>query len=203
MIYPPTKLKREFYKRDVLTVARDLLGKYLVKNSHGKILSGKIVETEAYDGRIDKAAHTFSGKTERNYIMFNEGGYFYVYFTYGNHFCCNVVTGFEGEGTAVLIRAVEPVEGIEIMTSNRYGRRYLKSGKEKFNLTSGPGKLCQAMNITRSDYGLDLTGDRVYILSRRKIPDDRIVVTARIGIKKSAELPWRFYIKNNLYVSSR
>lgn len=201
MTRPPEKLKKEFYKRDVLTVARNLLGKYLVKNTDGKILSGKIVETEAYDGRIDQAAHTFRGKTERNYIMFNEGGFFYVYFTYGNHFCCNVVTGFKDEGTAVLIRAIEPVEGIEIMTMNRYGRIYLKSEKEKFNLTSGPGKLCKAMNITRSEYGLDLTGDRIYILNRRRIPDDHIVVTARIGIKKSAELPWRFYIKNNLFVS--
>lgn len=197
------KLSRNFYKRDVLSVARDLLGKYLVKKIYGNILSGKIVEVEAYDGRFDQAAHTFRGKTPRNAIMFNEGGYFYVYFTYGNHFCCNVVTGLEGEGTAVLIRAIEPVQGIKLMTKNRYGREQLKNDKEKYNLTSGPGKLCRALGIDGKEYGLDLTGEKVYIVNGKKISDENVMITGRIGVKKSAELPWRFYIKDNPFVSRK
>lgn len=196
------KLERNFYTRKVLVVAKQLLGKVLVKIERGKILAGKIVEVEAYDGALDKAAHTFTGKTKRNYIMFNEGGFFYVYFTYGNHFCCNVVTGKKNQGTAVLIRAVEPVAGIEMMIKNRYGRELLND-KEKYNLTSGPGKVCQAMAITRKHYGLDLTGDKIYILEQPKINSGKIVKAKRIGIKKSAELPWRFYIKDNPFVSRK
>jgi DNA-3-methyladenine glycosylase len=194
------KLQRNFYMRDLLTVARDLLGKILVKKENGEILSGMIVEVEAYDGEIDEAAHTYIGKTKRNEIMFNEGGYLYVYFTYGAHFCCNVVTGISGRGTAVLIRAVEPLEGEEIMVKNRFGRK-LKNEKEKFNLTSGPGKICQAFAIGREHYGIDLTGDKIYLLDYRKIRKDEIGVSQRIGIKKSTHLPWRFFVKNNPYIS--
>jgi DNA-3-methyladenine glycosylase len=197
------KLNRDFYTRDVLTVARDLLGKTIVKESGDITFKGIIVETEAYDGRTDEAAHTFIGKTNRNQIMFNHGGFFYVYFTYGAHFCCNVVTGEEGTGTAVLLRGVEPVEGIEQMTLNRYGRINLKNQKELHNLSNGPGKLCQAFGINRKEYGLDLTGDNVYLLDAPGIPDDQLVVTTRVGIKKSAELPWRFYIKDNPFVSRK
>ena len=196
------KLDRKFYTRNVLVVARDLLGKILVKHDKGKILAGKIVEVEAYDGEIDRAAHTYIGKTKRNYIMFGEGGFFYVYFTYGNHYCCNVVTGKEGKGTAVLIRAVEPVEGINSMIKNRYGRKLLND-KEKYNLTSGPGKVCRALNITKDHYGFDLTGDRIYILNQPKIQAGKIAAGKRIGIKKSIELPWRFYIKDNPFVSRK
>jgi DNA-3-methyladenine glycosylase len=197
------KLNHSFYKRDVLTVARDLLGKILVKEHNGRLLKGKIVEVEAYDGRTDEAAHTFIGKTKRNEIMFGEGGFFYVYFTYGVHFCCNVVTGTEGTGTAVLIRGIEPLEGIEQMILNRYGSLKPKDKKELYNLTSGPGKICQAFDINRKEYGLDLTGDSVYILDADNIPEDKVVITRRIGIKKSAELPWRFYIKDNPFVSRK
>src|SRR5690606_36096091 len=159
------KLPREFYTRELLIVAVDLLGKILVKEEDGIKYAGKIVEVEAYDRNIDEAAHTFIGKTKRNYIMFGEGGYFYVSFTYGAHFCCNVVTGVEGHGTAVLIRALEPVEGIEHMIQDRFGRD-LKNEKEKYNLTSGPGRVCSALNINRSHYAEDLTGDKIYILDQ-------------------------------------
>ena len=196
------KLKRSFYTRDVLTVAKELLGKILVKNEDGVVLAGKIVEVEAYDGEIDEAAHTFIGKTKRNEIMFGEGGFFYVYFTYGNHYCCNVVTGIKGKGTAVLIRAVEPVEGIELMIKNRFGRE-LKNEKEKFNLTSGPGKVCKAFSITKKEYGIDLTGDEIYILDNKRVEEEAIGISERIGIKKSAHLPWRFFIKNNGYISRK
>ncbi|MHB1688015.1 MAG: DNA-3-methyladenine glycosylase [Ignavibacteriaceae bacterium] len=196
------KLKRSFYTRNVLAVARELLGKIIVKNDGGKILSGKIVEVEAYDGDVDEAAHTFIGVTKRNQIMFNEGGYLYVYFTYGAHFCCNVVTGKKGKGTAILIRAVEPLEGINTMIKNRFDRNLLNE-KEKFNLTNGPGKVCQAFAITKEYYGIDLTGNKIFLLGQPKIKDEEFVVSRRIGIKKSVDLPWRFYIKDNPYVSKR
>ncbi len=196
------KLNRRFFTRDVLIVAQNLLGKILVKNTDDQIYAGKIVEVEAYDGTIDEAAHTFIGKTKRNEIMFGEGGYFYVYFTYGAHFCCNVVTGAKDIGTAVLLRAVEPLLGIEEMAMNRYGHNLLNE-KEKFNLTSGPGKLCKAFDIDRRYNTIDLTGNEIFILNQKKISPDKIVTTKRIGIKKSVDLPWRFYIKDNPYVSRK
>ena len=196
------KLPRKFYTRDVLIVAKELLGKILVKKEKGLILSGVIVEVEAYDGEIDKAAHTYIGRTKRNEIMFGTGGFFYVYFTYGAHFCCNIVTGIEGKGTAVLIRAVEPLEGEKIMIKNRFGRD-LKNEKEKFNLTSGPGKVCQAFSITKEHYGIDLTGNEIFIINSRTLNEDEIGVSQRIGIKKSVHLPWRFFIKNNKYISRK
>ena len=195
-------LPRKFYTREVRAVAKDLLGKILIKKDGNSILAGKIVEVEAYDGKIDQAAHTFIGKTKRNRIMFNEGGYFYVYFTYGTHYCCNVVTGKKDHGTAVLIRAIEPVKGVKKMIENRYGRDLLNE-KERFNLTSGPGKVCRAMGINKSHYGADLTDGTIFILDSQKVQKNMIVVTKRVGIKKSIELPWRFYIKDNPYVSKK
>jgi DNA-3-methyladenine glycosylase len=201
-LQPSDKLPRSFYTRNVITVAKELLGKILVKKEGRQLLSGLIVEAEAYDGAVDEAAHTFIGKTKRNEIMFNEGGFFYVYFTYGNHFCCNVVTGKKNHGTAVLIRAIEPLTGIKQMAKNRFGKTSIDD-KEKINLTNGPGKVCKAFNISRDHYGLDLTGNHVFILDNSQIKNKDIVITKRIGIKKSADLRWRFYIKDNPYVSKR
>ncbi len=201
-LQPFTKLKKDFYTRDLQKVAKELLGKILVKKNGITFLAGKIVEVEAYDGLVDEAAHTFIGKTKRNEIMFNEGGYFYVYFTYGAHFCCNIVTGKKDHGTAVLIRAVEPLTGIRKMSLNRFNK-ILLTEKEKLNLTSGPGKVCKAFGITSEHYGMDLTGDKIFLLDRPKIKSNEIVVSKRIGIKKSTELPWRFYIKDNPYVSRK
>ena len=204
------KLNREFYTRPLITVAKELLGKILVKTEGTPIptkppitqtfLAGKIVEVEAYDGSIDQAAHTFIGRTKRNEIMFGQGGYLYVYFTYGVHFCSNVVTGIEGQGTAVLIRALEPVFGIEEMIINRFGRD-LKNEKEKLNLTNGPGKICQAFKINRDHWGADLTGNEIFIIDQPIVENKNIIVTKRIGISKSVDLPWRFYIKDNPWVS--
>ncbi|OGU75806.1 MAG: 3-methyladenine DNA glycosylase [Ignavibacteria bacterium RBG_16_34_14] len=201
-LQPLKKLPKSFYTRDILTVAKELLGKVLVKKEGRAMLAGKIVEVEAYDGSIDEAAHTFIGRTKRNEIMFNEGGYFYVYFTYGAHFCCNVVTGKKDHGTAVLIRAVEPLAGIKRMSLNRFNK-ILLSEKEKLNLTNGPGKVCEAFGITKGHYGIDLTGERIFILDRPKLKSSQIEISKRIGIKKSVELPWRFYIKDNPYVSKK
>jgi len=196
------KLKKEFYTRPVVTVAKELLGKIFVKKTGAAVLAGIIVEVEAYDGSVDEAAHTFRGKTKRNEIMFDRGGFLYVYFTYGAHFCSNVVTGNEGEGNAVLIRALEPLQGIDEMIKNRFGRD-LKNEKEKLNLTSGPGKVCSAMSITKEHYGTDLTGDEIFILNRPALSKKDIISAGRIGITKSTELPWRFYIRDNPYVSKK
>ena len=196
------KLNRSFYKRELLNVARDLLGKTLVKVDKKIILAGKIVEVEAYHGDFDKAAHSYGGITKRNEIMFDEGGYLYVYFTYGVHHCCNVVTGKKGQGTAILVRAIEPISGINNMIRNRFGRR-LRNDKELFNLTSGPGKVCQSLGINRKHSGIDLTDKKIFILDNEKIIDKEIGISKRIGITKSVDLPWRFFIKNNPYLSRK
>jgi len=196
------KLKKSFYRREVIVVARDLLGKVLVKSNGKEILAGKIVEVEAYHGDIDEAAHSYGGITKRNEIMFEAGGYLYVYFTYGAHHCCNVVTGKKGQGTAVLIRAVEPVAEIDSMIRNRFGRK-LKNEKEIFNLTSGPGKVCQAFRLDRSHSGTDLTSDKIFILDGEKIKSRDIGISKRIGITRSVDLLWRFFIKGNPYLSRK
>ncbi len=160
------------------------------------------MEVEAYDGAFDEAAHTFMGKTKRNEIIFGEGGFLYVYFTYGAHFCCNVVTGVKDSRTAVLLRAVEPLLGIEEMAKNRFGHN-LVNEREKLNLTSGPGKLCKAFDIDRRYNTTDLTGDEIFILDQKKVLLNKIITTKRIGIKKSVDLPWRFCVKGNPYVSGK
>jgi DNA-3-methyladenine glycosylase len=196
------KLQKAFYKREVTVVARNLLGKILVKNDGKYSLAGKIVEVEAYHGDFDEAAHSFKGRSKRTEIMFKEGGYLYVYFTYGAHFCCNVVTGKDGQGTAVLIRAVEPLVNINKMIKNRFGRK-LKSEKEILNLTSGPGKVCEAFKIDKSFSGIDLLGDQIFILENKKVNQKFIGISKRIGITRSVDLPWRFFIKDNPFLSRK
>ncbi|MFC2102820.1 DNA-3-methyladenine glycosylase [Bacteroidota bacterium] len=197
-----SKLGKSFYTKDLLVVAKELLGKVIIKENDKEMLSGRIVEVEAYDGNTDKAAHSYSGKTKRNKVMFNEGGYLYVYMSYGVHYCCNVVTGVKGISAAVLIRAVEPIDGIETMIKNRFARKLLKDS-EIFNLTSGPGKLCKAFNITHKHYGTDLTKDKIYFIDSPLKNGEQIKSSKRIGISKSIELPWRFFIKDNPYLSRK
>ncbi|MGE5400037.1 MAG: DNA-3-methyladenine glycosylase [Ignavibacteriales bacterium] len=196
------KLPKEFYTGNLLSVARNLLGKIFVKKDEKCLFTGRIVEVEAYDGNIDEAAHTFIGRTARNEIMFSEGGYLYVYFTYGMYFCCNIVTGNEAEGKAVLLRGIEPLKGITDMALNRYKKETL-SKKEYYNLTSGPGKICQAFGISREHNGTDLLEDRIFLLDQQPVAEKDIVITTRIGITKSVDLPWRFYIKDNPFVSKK
>jgi len=194
------KLSNEFYFSPVKEVARRLLGKILVRIYNKELLAGRIVEAEAYGGPSDEASHAYPGKTKRNEVMFKKGGLLYVYFTYGMHFCCNAVTGPEGKGEAVLIRGIEPIAGIGLMALNRFGRMDITS-KEKINLTSGPAKITQAFGISRHDNGTDLTGDEIFILNSPEIASKKISVSKRIGIKKSVDLPWRFYINGNSFVS--
>jgi DNA-3-methyladenine glycosylase len=195
-----SKLPRHFYLSDDTTrVARDLLGKLLVvPDTNGIRIAGMIVETEAYLGETDRAAHSFGGRrTPRNEITFGSGGHVYVFFIYGMYYQLNVVTGPADHPHVVLIRAVEPVEGIEIMRTRR--------GEMKDrNLTSGPGKLCIALNIDRGLNGEDLLGDKIWLEDRRSFTDDEIAVGKRIGIDyaaEDAERPWRFWVKDNLFVS--
>ena len=197
-----SKLQIEFYNREVKSVAKSLLGKIFVRRIDGLLVSGRIVEVEAYDGRNDESSHSFSGMTKRNEVMFRNAGHLYVYFTYGMHFCANVVIGKEGYGAAVLIRAIEPIEGISMLAKNRFNKENI-SPKELFNLCSGPAKICQAFGINREQNGINLCGDEIYILDAPEIPASKIVSTTRIGIKKSIDLLWRYYIKDNPFVSKK
>ncbi|WZL74200.1 DNA-3-methyladenine glycosylase [Clostridiaceae bacterium 35-E11] len=200
------KLQRTFYEEDTLKVASNLLGKILVHRYKGIEVKGKIVEVEAYIGAIDKAAHSYNNrKTERTKVMFGPPGYAYIYLIYGMYHCMNVVTGKEGEGAAVLIRAVEPVEGIEQMAMQRYGKKLetLKK-KERIHLTNGPGKLCKAFGITKENYGDDLLGNRLFICAPVFEESFEIERSRRINIdyaEEAKEFKWRFFIKNNPYVS--
>lgn len=195
---PFSKLPRAFYLRSTLTVAADLLGRYLVKRTLTGRLVGRIVEVEAYLSAMDPASHSYNGKTPRNEVMFDRGGHLYVYFTYGMHFCSNVVTGEEGTGHAVLLRAVEPLEGTDAM---RKSRGLKSSGKPEPLLTNGPAKLCQAFSIGRSENGLDLLGNTIYLTTGEPCPRSSIVRSRRIGIRKGVEHRWRFFVKGNRFVS--
>jgi len=152
----------------------------------------KIVETEVYD-ETDAASHSYKGRTPRTDIMFGPPGHLYVYFTYGMHYCCNVVTGVEGMGAAVLIRAVEPVDGLELMEGFRN-----KSGIE---LSNGPAKLCQALAIDKALNGHDLTASPLRLHINAPLPSSEITQTTRVGIRHAKDVPWRFYITNSTYVS--
>ena len=196
------RLSRDFFtRRDTLRVARDLLGKLLVvPDDRGGRVSGMIVETEAYMGEVDKAAHSFGGRrTARNEITYAEGGHVYVFFVYGMYYQLNLVTGRAGHPHVVLIRAVEPVEGIDVMRMRRGPM------KDK-NLTSGPGKLCIALGITRDLNGEDLAGGRIWVEQYRTFKSREIASGPRVGIdyaEEFVEMPWRFWVSGNPYVSRR
>lgn len=194
------RLPRTFYLRPTLTVARDLPGRYLIRRLGSTTLIGRIVEVEAYLGSRDPASHTYRGRTPRNEVMFAGGGRLYVYFTYGMHFCCNVVTEGKGRGCAVLLRAVEPLEGIDIMRDLRNaGRSRVRADGE---LCNGPGKLCQAFGIARSENGTDLCGDTIWLARKRgESTPLTIMRSTRIGITQGREHPWRFFLKDNPFVS--
>ncbi len=194
------KLDRVFYLRDVRAVAKDLLSKLFVKQNGDNLLAGRIVEVEAYRGEDDESAHSYGGKTNRNSVMFEEGGLLYVYLIYGIHFCANVVTGKKNVGDAVLIRALEPVADADEMFKNRFPGKNI-SDKTFLNLTNGPAKLCQAFGISQKENGVNLTGDNIFVAEDERSKKFDIVKTTRVGISKSKDLPWRFYIKENPFVS--
>ena len=191
------KLPREFYARPVLTVARDSIGKILVHRTSAGEAAGRIVECEAYRGPLDLAAHSSRGLTRRTAAMFGPPGHAYIYLLYGISWAINVVVAAEGEPHAVLIRALEPVRGVELMAKRR------ARPASSRDLTNGPGKLTQALAITGDDYGRDLCGDRFY-LEDAALPLGRIGRSARINVDYAgpwAAKPWRFYERGNRYVS--
>ena len=196
--------KREFFLRSNVTVARELLGKVLFTKNDDGITSGIIVETESYGGteNIDLSSHSYKGATKRNKSMFKEGGYAYVYQTYGIYYCVNVSTEKEGIGSAVLIRAIEPREGIEIMKARRKVDKLIQ-------ISNGPGKVSIALNINKSFDGEDIIkSNKIWIEDTKKNEDSKqknfdIITTTRIGISKSTELDWRFFIVGNPFVSKK
>jgi len=192
------RLSREFYARDTLVVARQLLGQRLVRRLESARLSGRIVEVEAYVGETDRACHAACGRTARNAVMYGPPGHAYVYFIYGMHHCLNVVTADEGFPAAVLIRALEPVEGLETM-------RRLRRGRPDRELTNGPAKLCQALAIDRTFNGLDLCADGPLFIEAGPSVDDADVETGpRVGVRgdeAALTAPWRFFVRGNPFVS--
>ncbi|WP_262122321.1 DNA-3-methyladenine glycosylase [Anaerococcus sp. Marseille-Q5996] len=197
-------LNKEFFKRDTLSVAKDLLGKIIVKNDNGIIYKAKIVETEAYLGVDDRAAHTFGDrKTERNKIMYADAGTVYVYQTYGIHFMLNFVTQDKNIPEAVLIRAIEPLNQFDKISLNRFGKIYNElTSYQKKNITNGPGKLTKALNIDKALNGNNLFNQSFFVEDDNSIFD--IIIDKRIGIdyaQEAIDFPYRFYIKDNSYVS--
>ena len=187
-------LPQKFYARPTIQVAKELLGQILVHETPLGITSGRIVEVEAYLPKNDPGCHTARGKTPRNEVMFGPAGYSYVYFCYGNHFMFNFVTEREGIPGAVLVRALEPMRGAELMA-----RRREKFEPEDLGLTNGPGKLVQALGIERSHNKLLVFKKPLYALAAKR--EEAIGVTTRIGITEGSELPLRFFLKGNPYLS--
>ncbi|MGI4750480.1 MAG: DNA-3-methyladenine glycosylase [Janthinobacterium lividum] len=195
------KLPEEFYlSKEVVTIARNLLGKYLFTNINGEISGGYIVETEAYNGITDKASHAFGNRlTNRTKTMYQAGGVAYVYLCYGIHEMLNVVTSVEDEPHAVLIRAINPTEGIDLMLERR------KMISIKNNLTAGPGSVAKALGVSRKMNGLSFQDNEIWIEDWDLIfPDEEIAAVPRVGVayaKEDALLPYRFYVKGNPFVS--
>jgi DNA-3-methyladenine glycosylase len=200
-------LLRRFFDRDPREVARDLLGKLLIRKEAGKLMAGRVVETEAYMGVGDAAAHSAAGLTKRNAVLFGPPGYAYVYFIYGNHYCLNVSCMPDGEAGGVLFRALEPVWGLQAMSSHR-GLELSSDARivQLRMLTSGPGRMAEALKVTRErDNGKDLTDP---LKSDLWLSDDgfrpeRVSVTPRIGITKAATEPLRFVVAGNPFVSGK
>ena len=175
------------------TVAPLLLGCILESTVNGHTVRGRIVETEAYD-QTDVASHSYKGQTPRTQVMFGPSGHLYVYFTYGMHYCCNIVVGRPGTGAAVLLRAIEPLAGEDTMMKRRHDRGGIE-------LTNGPAKLCQALAIDRSYNGHDLREEPIRLIPAEKVSAGQITQTTRIGISQGKDVPWRFYLTDNPYVS--
>lgn len=192
---PSRRLPRSFYARPSPDVAPDLLGRLLVRRlPDGRRLSVRVVETEAYQ-EGDPASHSYRGSTPRNEVMFGLPGHLYVYFAYGMHFCMNVVTGRDGEGSAVLLRAAEPLEGLEDMARRR-------GTTDPRLFCSGPARLCEALGVARPENGTDLVrGGELWVLPGEPVAKTGIGVTARVGIRDGVDRRWRFLVTGDPFVS--
>jgi DNA-3-methyladenine glycosylase len=188
------RLKRDFYARDPVSLARDLLGRILFYRTAEGLIAGRIVETEAYTGEADPASHAYRGPTARNAVMFGKAGMAYVYFTYGMHHCLNVTAEVPGKAGAVLLRGLEPLSGIDLMRSQGVG------GPQP-RLLSGPAKVARAFGLTLKDNGRDLTRGPLGIAEGRPVSDQEVAATGRVGISKAIELPYRFGVLSSRSVS--
>lgn len=202
------KIERKFYARSAIEVAKDLLGKVIVHEVDGITLKGKIVETEAYIGAIDKASHAYGGKkTERVMPLYGKPGTAYVYLIYGMYHCFNVITKIEGEAEGVLIRGVEPLDGINKMSYLRYNKPIAEISKAQFkNLTTGPGKLCIALKINKDNNKHDLCDNGLLYIEYNDKEDFNIVESKRVGIdyaEEAKDFLWRFYIEDNPWISKK
>lgn len=192
--YKPVNI--DFFKKDTILVSKQLLGKILVRKIDKKsYISGKIVEVEAYIGEHDPACHAFQKVSGRSSVLYEDGGTIYVYFIYGNYYCFNIVTEKKGIGCAVLIRAVEPVEGIEIM------KEFRPNIKNIYDITNGPSKLCLAFDIDKKFNNRKLSENGIFVSEPLKNEKFVIKTSKRIGIVKGADFPYRFFIKDNPYVT--
>ena len=200
------RLPREFYDRDTVKVAQDLLGKYLVRNLNGELLVGRITETEAYIGRCDKACHAYNyRRTARTETLFMAPGHAYIYLIYGMYNCLNFVTEPEGEPAAVLIRAVEPIAGTDTICRLRFGDKPLTPYRIK-HLMDGPGKVCKGFSLTRDENRMDLMSDELFVsdtldelgITNPELPQERLCAGPRIGIdyaEEARDFPWRFWLE--------
>lgn len=187
------KLPRSFYDRSTLNVAHDLLGKTICYHSERGGLAARIVEVEAYIGEDDPACHAAPGPTRRNRVMYGKPGFSYIYFIYGMYYCFNIVTEREDYPAAVLLRAAEPLQGLDVMAE--------KSPRSRHSMIlSGPGKFCRGFGLTGKQSGVDLTGSLIY-LRENSLPVGEIVVTRRVGINRGVDLPYRFYLGDSSAVS--
>ena len=203
------RLSREFYAQDTLEAARALLGKILVRRLDGEILAGRVVETEAYVGRCDKACHAYGyRRTARTETLFSQPGTAYIYLIYGMYHCLNFVTEPEGEPAAVLLRGLEPLAGTDTMFHLRFGERALTPYRKK-NFLNGPGKVCKALALTTKENGLDLTGNVLYLcdspadlgLDVPPPPRERTCSGPRIGVdyaEEARDFPWRFWLEKEV-----
>ncbi len=196
------KLNRDFYLRgDVVTIARELIGKYVFTHFGGQLTGGRIVETEAYNGRTDRASHAFEKRTQRTEIMYKEGGVAYIYLCYGIHHMLNIVTNEEGLADAILIRAVEPTVGVDTMMERR-------GGDSGYRLTAGPGSVGRALGVHKSLTGTSLVhGDDIWLAENESVHEQLVIeVDRRVGVDyagQDALLPWRFFMQNSKWVSKR
>lgn len=190
-----SKLSRDFYRQPTIEVAQALIGKRFVVQRDAGRMSGRIVEVEAYIGEDDPACHARFGQTGRNSVMYGDGGYLYVYFIYGMYNMLNIVTEKKGTPAAVLIRAIEPLERIQEMQANR-GHSDIR------HLCSGPGKLCQALDLRVADTGASVTGPMFFVMDDGEVPS-KIVASPRIGIRQGRDLLWRFYDGESKFVSRK
>ena len=201
-------LENDFFKRDTVEVAKSLIGKKIIRNISGNFFCAKIVETEAYLGLEDRACHSYGGRiTDRNKTLYLPGGHIYVYLIYGMYDLLNIVTRDEEHPEAVLIRGVEPLENLDGIAQNRFGKAYEElSTYQRKNLSNGPGKLSMTLGINRSLNGKILSKDYLYIGEGEEVPEKDLVITKRIGIDyagEDANLPLRFCLRDNPYVSKK